>query len=217
MPATQNTSRSRHTRNRRIAAVALFTTLTAAACDASQTTTPAGAPAANSPATAPAAPASAATKPDSVDYSRLLLQAADLSDAEDTFAVRTTTDDPNGLPGASALFVNADDTRAIADTFVVYPDAATASATLKQAASTLNTIVAGGKPEQSPVGSDGVVISGTSPDGAKAVTLLLYTEGPALVRLEFDSAPGDATTDAFVNSVGRMQQIALRIGLPSAQ
>jgi hypothetical protein len=43
---------------------------------------------------------------------------------------------------------------------------------------------------------------------------VLFTEGPALVRLEFQSAPGDVTTDEFVVNIGKMQQIALRTGLP---
>jgi hypothetical protein len=34
------------------------------------------------------------------------------------------------------------------------------------------------------------------------------------VRLEFQSAPGDVTTDQFVINIGKMQQIALRTGLP---
>ena len=74
-------------------------------------------------------------------------------------------------------------------------------------------MVAGGTPQPTPVGSDGVTITGTYPDEDKAVTLLLFTEGRALVRLEFQSATGDPTTDRFVTSVGKMQQIALRTGL----
>ena len=59
-----------------------------------------------------------------------------------------------------------------------------------------------------------VMAVGMSSDGSKAVTLLLFTEGPALARLEFQSAPGDVTTDEYVLNTGKMQQIALRIGLP---
>ncbi len=150
-----------------------------------------------------------------VDYSRLLLAPSDISDGEDTFAVRSTTPGPDGLPGASALFVNGDDTRAIADTIAIYPDAATAAATLRQALPAVDTVVTGGTPRPAPVGTDGTMVVGTSPDGSKAATLLVFTEGPALVRLEFQSAPGDATTDEFVINVGKMQQIALRAGLSS--
>ena len=41
---------------------------------------------------------------------------------------------------------------------------------------------------------------------------MLFTEGPALARLEFHSATGDPTTDQFVTSIAKMQQIALRVG-----
>lgn len=152
-------------------------------------------------------------KADTTDYRALLLMAADLSDADDTFTERSRESQPNGVPGASAFFVNDKDTRAISDTFLIYPDAATATATLRQASGTLTTLVAGGTPKPVPVGTDGVSISGTHPDVDKAVTLVFFTEGRALVRLEFQSAPGDATTDRFVSAVGKMQQIALRVGL----
>ncbi|ORB18371.1 hypothetical protein BST36_23840 [Mycolicibacterium moriokaense] len=149
-----------------------------------------------------------------VDYSRLLLQPGDLSDAEDTFAVRSTSANPGGLPGASALFVNEEDTRAIIDTVVIYPDAATASTTLRQALPNIDKAVVGATPTPAPVGTDGTMAVGTSPDGSKSATLLLFTLGPALVRLEFQSALGDATTDDFVVKIGKMQEIALRTGLP---
>jgi hypothetical protein len=151
------------------------------------------------------------------DYQRLLLTAADLSDADDTFHPRSNQAQPNGQPGASAFFVNDQDTRAITSTVLIYPDAAAASATLKQTSQTLTDLVAGGAPTPSPVGTDGVTISGTYPQDDKAVTLLYFTEGRALVRLEFQSATGDATTDRFVTNVGKMQQIALRVGLPQPE
>ncbi len=145
------------------------------------------------------------------------MQADHLSDHEDTFTARSVDMNPRGMPGASALFVNADDDRAIADTIVIYPDASIASAALKNASAALGTKVLGGSPQPSPVGTDGVVSSGTAPQGDKAVTQLLFTEGRALVRLEFESAVGDTTTDRFVTSVGKMQQIALQTGLPDTE
>ncbi|MGV0716334.1 hypothetical protein ABQE93_13115 [Mycolicibacterium sp. XJ662] len=147
------------------------------------------------------------------DYSHLLLTASDLSDDEDTFTVASTNPGPGGLPGASALFVNQDDTRAISNTIVIYPDAETATKTLREALPSIDTAVAGATPQPVPVGADGTIAVGTSPDGTKAATLLLFTHGPALARLEFQSALGDATTDEFVINIGKMQQIALRTAL----
>lgn len=163
------------------------------------------------------APTSTSAPAEATDYQRLLLSAADISDDEDTFTERTREANPDGQTGASAFFVNDQDNRAIADTVLIYPDAATATATLTQAAGTLPQLVEGGTPAPAPVGTDGTVLSGTSTDGSKAVTLLLFTQGRALVRLEFQSAPGDTTTPEFVNTIGKMQQIALRVGLNDSQ
>ncbi|MDF2824043.1 MAG: hypothetical protein K0R68_1451 [Mycobacterium sp.] len=175
----------------------------------STTTTSSGVP------TLPAFTTSTTTSaaPKSVDYSRLLLTADDLSDAEDTFTQRSSTPDADGTPGASAFFVNSEDTRAITDTIVAYPDAQGASAALQQVVADPSKVVRGGTPQPFPVGTDGTLIRGTAPDGSKDVTLLVFTEGRALVRLRFESATGDVTSDPFVTSVGKMQQIALRAGL----
>jgi len=169
--------------------------------------------------TIPYAPTTSKTADPSaaVDYRSLLLSASDLTDAEDTFVERSRESQPDGSPGASAFFVNDEDSRAIVDTFMVYPDAATATATLKQAAGTLPSLVTGGQPQPFPVGTDGVVVSGTAPDEDKAITLVFFAEGRSLVRLEFQSAVGDATTSQFVTNVAKMQQIALRVGLSEAK
>lgn len=100
---------------------------------------------------------------------------------------------------------------------MIYPDAATAATTLRDALPAIDTAVTGATPRPVPVGSNGTLAVGTSKDGTKAATLLLFTEGPALVRLEFQSALGDATTDEFVINIGKMQQIALRTGLSQSQ
>jgi hypothetical protein len=182
-----------------------------------------GTPAASSLPGLPTSAVTSSTTPSkspqaaSKDYGRLLLTAADLSDAEDNFTQRSPTAQPKDVPGASAFFVNDSDNRAVGDTVLIYPDAATATATLHQSAGTLTTTVTGGAPKPVAVGSDGVMITGTYPDENKAVTLMFFTEGRALVRLEFQSATGDTTTDQFVTAVGKMQQIALRVGLADSQ
>jgi hypothetical protein len=201
-------------------AIATAALICAAAIGCDSSTGPTGS-AGSPPAVLPSIPAAPTTSQAAptddkkvVDYSRLLLQPADLSDDEDTFTEQSSTPSgPDGLPGASALFVNQDDTRAIADTIVIYPDAETAANTLQAALPTIDTTITGATPRPAPVGTHGTMAVGMSKDGSKAVTLLLFTEGPALVRLEFQSAPGDVTTDQFVIDIGKMQRIALRTGL----
>lgn len=211
-------SHSHPARTRRLAATTALLVIGVSACSPAEQ-----GGATSSPPTLPAFTTSSPTKStaspkaESADYSRLLLTAADLSDGEDTFIERSNEAQPNGADGASAFFVNEQDTRAISNTVLIYPDASTATATLKQLSGTLNTLVTGGTPKPAGVGADSVAISGTKPDEDKAVTVLVFTEGRALVRLRFESAEGDATTDSFVTSVGKMQQVALRTGLDDAQ
>ncbi|MCV7044261.1 hypothetical protein H7J08_06175 [Mycobacterium frederiksbergense] len=192
-------------------AAAALLVVTVSACAPTEPGGATSAPAPTLPAfTASSTTTSASAAPAVADYRDLLLTAGDLTDADDTFVQRSREPAPDGHPGATAFFVNEEDTRAIIDTVLIYPDDAAAAAALQQAVSTKKV---SGDPQPTGVGQGGVVIRGTRPDEDKAVTLLLFTEGPALVRLEFQSADGDVTTDPFVTSIGKMQQIALRVGL----
>jgi hypothetical protein len=165
--------------------------------------------------TASSGPPSAAASQPARDYRGLLIEPGDINTAADRFATRSSTTNPDGMHGVSALFVNHDDTRAIANTILILPDAAAATTTLNTTVSSIGKAVTGGSPQPSPVGTGGTVVSGTSPDESKAVTVLLFTQGRAVVRLEFDSAPGDPMPPQFVTDVGKKQQIAIRAGLPS--
>jgi hypothetical protein len=168
----------------------------------SEASTPTSAPKENSAATV-------------VDYSRLLIEPADINSAYDTFVTRSTVPNRRGGKGVSALFVNEADTRALGVTITVLPDEAAAKAALDASLAAINASVTGGQPAPSPVGTHGTVVAGTSPDGTKDITALLFTEGPAVARLEFQSAPGDPTPLDVVTDVGIKQDIALRVGLPS--
>lgn len=191
-------------------AAAALLAVTVSACAPTEPGGAASAPAPTLPAFTTSSTTTSTPAPEITDYRDLLLTAGDLTDADDTFVERSREPAPDGHPGASAFFVNEQDTRAIIDTVLIYPDAAAAAAALQQAVGTRKV---SGDPQPTGVGQDGVVIRGTRPDEDKAVTLLLFTEDNALVRLEFQSANGDVTTDRFVTSVGKMQQIALRVGL----
>jgi hypothetical protein len=166
----------------------------------------------STPTSAPKENSSAAV----VDYSRLLIEPADINSSYDTFVTRSTVPNRRGGKGVSALFVNEADTRAIGITITILPDAAAAKAALDASVAAIaDTVTGGGPPAPAPVGTDGTVIVGTSPDGAKDITTLLFTEGPAVARLEFQSAPGDPTPLDVVTDIGIKQNIALRVGLPT--
>ena len=53
------------------------------------------------------------------------------------------------------------------------------------------------------------------PDGSKAVTVLLFTEGKAFVTMEFDSPAGDIVPPDFVSSLGQKQDAAIKAQPPA--
>ena len=190
----------------------------AAACDNQS-----GLPGATSSAPAVLAPlttstttkatASSTAAPQRLDYTRFLLEGRDISTADDPYTAQPTTPTPDGRPGAEVLLVNQDQTKAVSIQLAGLPDAASAPAALQETQANLATAVTGGQPQASPVGTNGTLVSGTSPDGKKSATVLLFTEGAALARIEFDGVPGQPASNAFVTNVGQKQDIALRVGL----
>jgi hypothetical protein len=90
--------------------------------------------------------------------------------------------------------------------------AAAATRALESAKATTDGYVHG-VPEPIAVGAGGTTISGPSPDGAKGVTVPLFTEGRALAELEFDGPPDDLVAPDFVSGVGTKQDAAIKRGL----
>ncbi|MCA4726598.1 hypothetical protein [Mycolicibacterium fortuitum] len=146
-------------------------------------------------------------------YSRLLIQPGDIGGSVDTYALRSSTENPQGTDGVTALFINQDDTRAISVTIVVLPDPAAATAVLHATADSIATQVVGGRAQTATVGAGSTEVSGISTDRSKALTALVFMEGRAVVRLEFGSLPGDPAPREMVADVATKQNIAVRSGL----
>lgn len=165
-----------------------------------------------SSATSAAAPAEPAAPS---DYSSLLIAAEDI-DAPEPFIAEPPMLNPNGMNGVAGLFHTAGDTAMIGDTIVILADAAEAANVLGTTVEGLAATSVVGTPAPSSVGSNGVLVAGTSPDGTSAATVLLFTEQNAFVTLEFQSPPGDLNPvpPDFVDSVGQLQLDALKEGLP---
>ncbi len=155
-------------------------------------------------------------------YTSLLIQATDL-DAPMPFVADPPTNNPNGQPGASITFnsqphpedqsgVTVKDVHII-DTIQVLPDAAAATSALNTA-KTGQGLVKDPKMDTSTVGTGGTLLSGTSPDGSKDLTVLMFTEGRGFVTLQFvggsDSPPPPPD---FVTDVGQKQDAAIKKGL----
>jgi hypothetical protein len=163
-------------------------------------------------ATATSATASASAEPS--DYSTLLIKATDIVVPNDTFTAMPATPNPGGQPGVSGGFTNAAGNRVIGDTIMILPDASAAATALDGAKSSLSSNVTGA-PQPASVGSNGMIVSGPSPDKSKAVTVLLFTEGKAFTTVEFDSAPDDPVPPEIVTDIGQKQDDAIKNGLPA--
>jgi hypothetical protein len=144
------------------------------------------------------------------DYSALLIQPNDLG------GDFTAPDPPvlnfNNTTGVAQLFVNADNSRRIGDTILIVDNPAVAAAGLENTKTNYAKKVAGTW-QPVDVGSNGAMISGTSPDNSQSITVLLFTEGRALVNLEFDGAPGDPIDPGLATDIGRKQDAAVKNGL----
>ena len=203
----------------RLTATAAVLALLLAGCGSSDDSTSGDSASASSTSAATSSEASATSEespPDvaPADYSTLLMDPADL-DAPVEFIMEPPQLNPSGITGVAALYHTADNMANIGDTIALLADPTEAANVLAAARDGIGSSVTG-EPVPSPIGSNGVLVDGTSPDGTKAVTVLMFTEGNAFVTLQFDSAPGDlnpAPAD-FVTSTGQLQLDALVAGLP---
>jgi hypothetical protein len=146
------------------------------------------------------------------DYSALLIKPSDIGG--DLNAPQPPVLNPNGAPGVAQLFATADNSRRIGDTILIVADPATAAAGVENTKTNYGGKVSGTW-QPVDVGSNGAMISGTSPDNSQAVTVLLFNEGKALVNLEFDSAPNDPIDADVAKDIGRKQDAAIKKGLPN--
>jgi hypothetical protein len=164
----------------------------------------------SSPSSSAASSSAAASTAQPSDYSALLIKPTDIGG--DLTAPQPPVLNPNGAAGVAQLFANADNSRRIGDTILIVADPATAAAGLDNTKSNYTSKVSGTW-QPADVGSNGSMISGTSPDNSQAVTVLLFTEGKALVNLEFDSAPNDPIDPAVATDIGSKQDAAIKNGL----
>ena len=172
----------------------------------------ASSPSSSAAAAGSAASGTAAPSEQPTDYRTLLIKANDIGG--DLNAPQPPVLNPNGAAGVAQLFAYADNSRRIGDTILIVADSATAAAGVENTKTNYGGKVSGTW-QPVDVGSNGAMISGTSPDNSQAVTVLLFTEGKALVNMEFDSASNDPIDADVAKDIGRKQDAAIKKGLPS--
>ncbi|MCV7090687.1 hypothetical protein H7H80_13175 [Mycobacterium interjectum] len=146
------------------------------------------------------------------DYSSLLIKPSDIGG--DFKSPQPPVLNPNNATGVAQLFANPDNSRRIGDTILIVADPAVAKTGIENTKANYAGKVSGTW-QPVDVGSNGFMISGNSPDNSQAVTVLLFSEGRAVVNIEFDSAPNDPIDPAIAIDVGRKQDAAVKSGLPS--
>jgi hypothetical protein len=159
---------------------------------------------------------STSTSAAAADYSSLLMKPEAVPPAPTGPFIQDAPQlNPNGVPGAAALYHTEDNSALIGDTVLIADNPEQAGQILKKTIEGLGSAVTGTPAPSTIVSPDAQIIAGTSPDGKKAVTVLVFTEQNAIITLEFDSAEGDLNpvpTD-FVETVGVQQQDATKTGL----
>ena len=158
---------------------------------------------------ASAVPSQPPTQP--TDYSSLLIKASDIG--ADFTAPQPPVLLPNNAAGVAQLFANADNSHRIGITIMIVADAASAAVGVENTKANYADKVTGTW-QPVDVGSNGAMISGVAPDNSEAVTVVLFSEGRALVNLEFDSAPNDPIDAPVAIDVARKQDAAVKNRVP---
>ncbi|OBG59927.1 hypothetical protein A5702_05690 [Mycobacterium sp. E3339] len=184
-----------------------------AGCGGKSSTPSTSKPASSSSATSAtsAAPSSsAAAQPN--EYTGLLIQASDIN-APIPFTAAPPTSNPNGQPGVATTFKDDDGSHVIKDTIQVFADPGAATNALNAAKGAQGDVIKNPTTQAANVGAGGTTLLGNSPDRSKGVTIVLFTEGRALVTLQFDGPPDTLAPTDFVNDVAQKQDAAVKKGL----
>jgi hypothetical protein len=146
------------------------------------------------------------------DYGALLIPTTDMG--ADTQTPGGVQLNPGGNPGAAQVYSSLDGKQRIIDTILVFPDVAAADSKFQSDSATLNTVVTG-PAEPVEIGDQGVMAIGTSPDGSKSVTAILFTQGRALVSLNFEGELDDAVPPDIATYIAETQATLIEEGLPA--
>jgi len=194
-----------------LAATTMVVGVAVGGCSSNKSSTASSSASASASSSTSATSSSAAAQP--TDYSALLIKASDIPG--DAFTMQPPQLNPGGKPGVAATFANQGDTREIGDTILVLPNASDAASTLQANITAAGPTVSGGTPQPADVGTGGTMLTGTSPDGAKAITILMFSEGKGVVTLEFDGAANDPVPPDGALDIARKQDAAIKNGLPA--
>jgi hypothetical protein len=140
------------------------------------------------------------------DYTVLLIDPNVVTDSM-AYTAAPPTLNPGGQPGAMTVYTHRDG-RTITDTVWVLADSAAAAGAISQAQGA--TPVANQKSVSAPVGQNGQLITGKSPDGTKSLTVLYFTEGNTASSMEFSGPVADPAPYDLVVDFGQKQDALIK-------
>jgi len=200
-----------------LAVAALLVGATVAGCggggdeESSEASSPSAASSSSSAApTSPTAASPAGTQP--IDYTTLLIKPEDVG--SDTVTDGPPIPNPSGVTGAGQTFKNPEGTQFVIDTVAVFDNLAAAADTIPHMKEVIAQKISG-SPQPVDVGSDGFMVAGKSTDNAKSLTEIVFTQGRAVVDLEFASGPNDPVPPEVALEIARKQDAAVKAGLPA--
>jgi hypothetical protein len=194
-----------------LAAASMVVGVSVIGCSKKSSTSPSTASSTSTSSTTTSSSSSSSAAAQPTDYSLLLIKATDINVPGDTFTAQPLVMNPGGNPGVAGAFVNQAGTRNLGDTILVMTDANAAAGALDGTkANFAKDVAGGGNPQPADVGTGGTMFSGTSTDGSKSMTALVFTEGKTIVTMEFDGAPNDPVPSDIVNDVGQKQDAAIK-------
>jgi hypothetical protein len=163
---------------------------------------------------AASATTSAAASPSAqgADYSNLLLKPTDI---DPSLTANPPILNPDNTPGVGTAFVNPGHNQTIYFTILLPGSPDMVAAGVEGLKGALPSKVTGA-PQPADVGtSGGTIASGTSPDGSKAITEVIFAEGKAIVNIEFESAANDPVLPETALAIAKMQDTQVKNNLPA--
>lgn len=196
-----------------LAAIAVFAIVGVSGCGGKDSSSSAPATS-SSPASPPSAttPAGTTSTGAQADYSALLIKPEDVGPG--AFVEGPPTANPGGANGVGQVFKNPDGMRTIVDTIAVYADPAAAAPLIPAMKDELGRKITG-VPQPVDIGTNGFMVAGASADPAKQMEIseVVFTEGRALIDMEFDCSPGNPTPTDVLLDLARKQDAAVKSGL----
>lgn len=143
---------------------------------------------------------------DPSDYTVMLIDPNVVTDSL-AYTAGPPTLNPGGQPGAMTVYTHRDG-RTITDTVWVLADPGAAAGAISQAQA--DTPVANQKSVSVPVGQNGQLVTGQSPDGTRSLSVLYFTEGNAASSMEFSGPVGDPVPTDLVTEFGQKQDALIK-------